>query len=182
MGNTIGGGGGGGEKKRKKKTWRNKNFIFNKLGLGSFLSQRCGIRYFALLLKLNDRHFAGFLAFIWPVVQWITQQWPFAPILSPWNARFSLVLGRYSYALGQQPSWHVPPCFQQISHTSPLHMCKNPKWKGSIHHISQSIPHQFTTYYTPYQTTSYHSVLYHFTSHTTPFQNAPRLASYHSSK
>ena len=29
---------------------------------------------FAFLLKLNDRRFAGFLAFIRPVVQWITRQ------------------------------------------------------------------------------------------------------------
>ena len=134
----MGKGGGG-----RKKKWKNKNFILNRLGRGSFLSRRHGIRYFALLLKLNDRRFAGFLTFIRPVVQWITQQWSFAPVLSPWNVRFSLVLGKYSYALGQQPSWHVPSCFRQISYASPLHMCKNLSERGL-----------FTTYHTPYQTNS----------------------------
>ena len=39
-----------------------------------------------------------------------------------WNARFLLlvVLGKYSYSLGQQPSWRVPPYFRQIAYTSPL--------------------------------------------------------------
>ena len=103
-----------------------KNFILNRLGQGSFSSQCRGIRYFAFLLKLNDQCSVWFLAFIRPVVQWITRQWIFAPILSPWNARFSLllVLGKY-YAFGQQPSWRVPPYFRQISHTSPLCMRKN---------------------------------------------------------
>ena len=102
--------------------------------MGSFSSQRRGIRYFAFLLKLNDRHFVGFLAFIWPVVQWITWQWSLAPILSPWNARFSLllVLGKYSYAISQQPSWHVPPYFRQISHASPLLMCENLSERGHL--------------------------------------------------
>ena len=76
-------GGGGGErkeerkkkkKKKKTKTGKNKNFILNRLGWGSFSSQRRGIRYFAFLLKLNDKRFAGFLAFIRPVVQWIIRQ------------------------------------------------------------------------------------------------------------
>ena len=100
------------EKSKRKKTHQKTPFILNRLGRGSLSSQRHGIRYFAFLLKLNDRRFAEFLAFIRPVVQWIfTRQWSFVPILSPWNARFSLllVLGKYSYALGQQPSWRVPP-------------------------------------------------------------------------
>ena len=87
---------------------------------------------FAFLLKLNDRRFAGFLAFIRPVVQWITRQWSSEPILSPWNARFSLllVLGKYSYALGQQPSWCVPPYIRQIVHASPLRMRENLNERG----------------------------------------------------
>ena len=85
------------------KTFKKLNFILNRLGRGPFSSHRRGIRYFAFLLKLNDRRSAGFLAFIRPLVQWIIQQLSFASILSPWNARFSLllVLGKYSYALGQ---------------------------------------------------------------------------------
>ena len=64
---------------KREKTNKQKN-ILNRLGLGSFSSQRRGIRYFAFLLKLNDRRSAGFLAFIRPVVQWIIRQWSFAPI------------------------------------------------------------------------------------------------------
>ena len=106
--------------------------ILNRLGQGSFSNQRCRIQYFAFLLKLNDRRSVEFLAFIRPVVQWITWQWSFALILSPWNARLSLllVLGKYSYTLGQQLSWHVPPYFWQISHASPLHMPENRSEKG----------------------------------------------------
>ena len=85
--------------KQQQQNVKNNNFILNRLGRGSFLSQHRRIWHFAFLLKLNDRCFAGFLAFIQPVVQWITRQWSFALILSPWNARFSLllVLGKYSY-------------------------------------------------------------------------------------
>ena len=106
--------------------------ILNRLVRGSFSSQCCGIRYFAFLLKLNDRRSVEFLAFIRPVVQWITWQWSFGLILLPWNAWFSLllVLGKYSYMLGQQPSWHVPPYFWQISHASPLHMPENLSERG----------------------------------------------------
>ena len=72
--------------------------------------------------KIN-RHSLQYLAFIWPVV---TQQWSFPPILSPWNARFSLLVpGKYSYALRQQPSWCVPPYFQQIVYASPLRTCED---------------------------------------------------------
>ena len=122
------------EKTKQTKNVKNNNFMLNRLGQWSFLSQRCGIRYFAFLLKLNDRRFAGFLAFIWPVVQWITRQWSFVPNLSPWNARFSLllVLGKYSYALRQQPSWRVPPYFRQISHASLLCMLKNLSERGLL--------------------------------------------------
>ena len=44
--------------------------------------------------------------------------------MSPWNARFSILLvpGKYSYALGQQPSWRVPPYFPQVAYASPLRM------------------------------------------------------------
>ena len=104
-----------------------------KTGPGSFSSHHRGIWYFTFLLKLNDRCFMGFLTFIWPVVQWITWQWSFAPILLPWNVRFSLllVLGKYSYVLGQQPSWHVPPTSGRF-HT-PVHWhSRKSKWKGSI--------------------------------------------------
>ena len=71
-----------------------------------------------------NRHSLQYLDFIWPVV---TQQWSFPPILSPWNARFSLLLvpGKYSYALRQQPSWCVPPYFQQIVYASPLRTCED---------------------------------------------------------
>ena len=34
------------------------------------------------------------------------------------------------YTLGQQPSWHVPPYFRQISHASPLHVPKNLSERG----------------------------------------------------
>ena len=70
--------------------------------------------------KLN-RHSLQYLAFIWPV---FTQQWSFPPTLLPWNVRFALLLvpGKYSYALGQQPSWCIPPYFQQIVCASSLCM------------------------------------------------------------
>ena len=54
--------------------------------------------------------------------------------LSPWNVMFLLllVLGKYSYALGQQPSWCVTPYFRQISHASPLRMPKNLSKRGLL--------------------------------------------------
>ena len=75
---------------------------------------------------------AEFLPFIWPVVQWIIRQWSFAPILSPWNARFSLlvVLSKYSYALGQQPNRRVPSYFRHILHASPLRIRENLSERG----------------------------------------------------
>ena len=105
-----------------------------RLSHSSWTMARRGIWYFAFLLKLNDRRSAGFLAFIRPVVQW-----SFAPNLSPWNARFSLllVLGKYSYATGQQPSWRVPPYFRQISHASPLLMRENLSERGLISALSR---------------------------------------------
>ena len=143
-----GGGGGGGNKRKRTKT----SFSTDTVGRGSFSSQRRGIRYFAFLLKLNDRRFAGFLAFIRPVVQWITRQGSFAPILSPWNARFSLllVLGKYSYALGQQPSWRVPPYFRQFSLASPLRMREN---------LSERVytPTRTHTYYNPPDISVFHT-------------------------
>ena len=56
------------EKKKNVKKKEEKRFILNRLGRGSFSSQRRGIRYFAFLMKVNDRLFAGFLAFIPSVV------------------------------------------------------------------------------------------------------------------
>jgi len=65
-----------------------------------------------------SRRFTEFLAFIWSGV---TRRWSFQPILLLWNARFSLLLvpAKYSYALSQQPSWHVPSYFWQIDYASP---------------------------------------------------------------
>ena len=122
------------EEKKNEKQNKNKKLKTLKLhsqqtgpGVHSRLSQCHGIRYFAFLLKLNDRCFMGFLAFIRPVVRWITRQWSFVPTLSPWKARFSLllVLGKYSYAFSLQPSWRVPHYFRQTSHASPLNMHEN---------------------------------------------------------
>ena len=105
---------------RKTKRKNNNNKTKQKTSFssdwGSFSSQR-GLRYFALFLKLMDRRSVKFMAFIRPVVQWITRQRSFASILSPWNTRFSplLVPGKYSYALGQQPSWRVTLTFTRQS-------------------------------------------------------------------
>ena len=72
LGCQVGGGGWGGG---HVKTSLNVKRAGHSLTLrGSSLSQRRGIRYFAFLLRLNDRRLAGFLAFIQPVVQWITRQ------------------------------------------------------------------------------------------------------------
>ena len=50
--------------KKKNKRKKNKNFILNRLGRGSFSSQRGRrIRYFAFLLKVNDKTFRGISAF-----------------------------------------------------------------------------------------------------------------------
>ena len=68
------------------------------------------------------------------MVRWITRQWSFVPTLSPWNARFSLllVLGKYSYAFSLQPSWRVPHYFRQTSHASPLNMRENLSERGLL--------------------------------------------------
>ena len=116
------------KKKEKKKRRGKTRLILNRLArVRRGTAAEYDWVWYAFLLKLNDRRFAGFLAFIRPVHHWITQQWSFAPILSPWNARFSLllVLGKYNYAIGQQPSWRVPPYFRQISPASPLRMREN---------------------------------------------------------
>ena len=53
----------------------------------------------------------------------VLDPWSFPPILSPWNARFSLLLavvpGKYSYVLGQQPSWCIPPASGKLR--APVH-------------------------------------------------------------
>ena len=99
---------------------------------GSCLSQCCGLWYISLLMKLMDRQSVEFLAFIQPVV---IQQWSFLPILSLWNAKFSLLLvpGKYSYAFSQQPSWKVPPCCRQIAYVSPLRMHGELSERGLLH-------------------------------------------------
>ena len=56
----------------------------------------------------------------------------FCAHLVAWNARFLLVLGKYSYALSQQPSWHVPPLLPaDFTRQSIAHAWKS-KWKRSI--------------------------------------------------
>ena len=113
---------------KQNRVRENKN---NFIGDHSRVSAECAILSW---LKLKDRHSAEFLACIQPVVQWITRQWSFPAMLSPWNARFSLlvVLGKYSYVHGQQPSRRVPPYFRQIEYARPLRMREDLSARGQI--------------------------------------------------
>ena len=109
------------------------NFILNRLGRDP--SRVSAAEYVTLLFtETKWQTFRGILAFIRPEVQSITRQWSYAPILSPSNARFSLllVLGKYSYTLGQQPSWRVPLYLRLISHASPLRMREKLSDRGLI--------------------------------------------------
>ena len=69
-------------------------------------------------------------------MHWIIWQWPFRPILLPWNARFLqlLVLGKYSYVLGQHsnPADEFPLLLKNHVHQSIAHV-RIFKWKGAIH-------------------------------------------------
>ena len=96
----------------RKQEQKNKTKTSFSTDWGSFSSQR-RLQYFAMLLKLENKRPAEFLAFIRPV-----EHWSFPSILLSGNASFSLrlILWKYSYALGQQPS------FRQIAYASPLRM------------------------------------------------------------
>ena len=73
---------------------------------GPFSTESAAVAIFCLVTETKGQTFRGILYSTSGHTALI-----FSPILSPWNARFSilLVLGKYSSALGQQPSWHVPP-------------------------------------------------------------------------
>ena len=100
--------------------WRRKNINVKKWKLHSQLT---GL---GIILKSAPRNMilCLFTETKWQTFCGIPGLYSTSGALLPWNVMLLLllVLGKCSYALGQQPSWCVTPYFWQISHASPLCM------------------------------------------------------------
>ena len=100
------------------------------------------------------------MAFIPPAVQSITRQWSFAPILSPWNARFFTTTSTREIQLCARPATQLTcsPLLPADSHASPLRMRENLTGRGLFTHThahTQSWTKLcFSSARSPYQTGS----------------------------
>ena len=124
------------KKKKKKKTEKNKRKNKtnqkNSLLFSGIILESARLRYFALLLKLKDTEtFRGISGF------YSTSGYT-AVIVSAHlvvvNSRFLLlvVLGTYSYALGQQPRWRVFSLLPANRVRQSIAHARSFKWKGHI--------------------------------------------------
>ena len=108
------------EKKEKKKEKQKQNKTSFPTDRGSFSSQR-RLRYFALSLKLKDTRSAEFLAFVRPVVQWISDQ---STHLVAVKCEVFTTASTRETRLCVRPATQQTRCpyFRQIAYATPLRM------------------------------------------------------------